>query len=475
MLFFTEMWERFSYYGMRTLLVLYMAEKITHGGMGLTDEVATAIYGLYTAGVYMACLPGGWVADRLLGAQRAVWFGGIIIAAGHFSLAVPWQETFFLGLILLVLGTGMLKPNISTMVGRLYPEGGARRDAGFTIFYMGINLGATIGALVCGYLGEKIDWHLGFGAAGVGMVLGLIQYRLFAHQLGDAGKRLNASEKTSRKDWTILATALTLIVMVTFLGLAKLITFNPRLMAESTSYIILGMAVLYFAYAFLFCKLDATEKKRLAVIAVLFITSAIFWAGYEQAGSTLNLFAKRYTERFINVVNFEVPAGWFQSFGSIFVILLAPVMAGIWMALSRRQKNPSIPMKFALGLLFLSMGFLVMSGAAIFVAQGQKVLPTWLIATYLLHCIGELCLSPVGLSSVTKLAPQRLVGQMMGIWFLATALGNLIAGLIAGAFTDKAVAQMPGRFFLIVLVTCGSGVVLLLLARPIKKLMSGVQ
>jgi proton-dependent oligopeptide transporter, POT family len=474
-LFFTEMWERFSYYGMRALLVLYMVALIDQGGLGLTVKVATAIYGLYVAGVYMAALPGGWIADHLLGARRAVWYGGWIIAAGHFVLAIPCQESFYIGLILVVLGTGMLKPNISTMVGRLYPEGGARRDAGFTIFYMGINLGAMLGPLICGYFAKKIDWHYGFGAAGVGMVLGLIQYRLFAHDLGDVGKRLNAEQATSRNNWALLGLGLAIFITVIVLILIGIITINPIWLAERTSYVIISMAVMYFAYQFLFGKLDATEKKRLAVIAVLFVASAIFWAGYEQAGSTLNLFAERYTKRVIHSMNYETPASWFQSIPPAFVLMLAPIAAGIWIFLARRQKDPSIPVKFGLGLLFLSLGFVVMAGAAVFVAKGEKVLPTWLIATYFLHTVGELCLSPVGLSSVTKLAPPRLVGQMMGIWFLATSLGNLCAGLIAGAFSEDAVPQMPCRFLIIALVTSGAGIVLIILAKSIKKLMPGVQ
>jgi proton-dependent oligopeptide transporter, POT family len=474
-LFFTEIWERFSFYGMRALLVLYMVAKINDGGIQLSDEVATAIYGLYTAGVYMAALPGGWIADRLLGAQRAVWYGGLVIAAGHFTLAIPRQETFFLGLILVALGTGMLKPNISSMVGRLYPEGGARRDAGFTIFYIGINVGAMIGPLICSALGEKINWHWGFGAAGVGMVLGLIQYRFFAQHLGDVGKKLDTGQKTKPKDWAIFAVGLAAVALITGLGLTKMITIDPVYFVQRTIYLILSTAVVYFTYLFMFHKLDSTEKKRLVVIAVLFIASAIFWTGYEQAGSTLNLFAERYTRRVLDFLNYEVPAGWFQAIPGAFVIILAPVAAGIWVALARRQKDISMPAKFALGLLFLGAGFLVMTFAAKLIAGGKQVLPTWLIATYLLHVIGELCISPVGLSSVTKLAPQRLVGQMMGIWFLATSLGNLCAGLIAGKFTEKDVDQMPFRFFLIVLVACGAGIVLLLLAKQIKKLMSGVK
>ncbi len=457
-LFFTEMWERFSYYGMRALLVLYMVALVEKGGLGLNDKTATAIYGLYVAGVYMAALPGGWIADRLLGARRTVWWGGILIALGQFTLIVPRDNTFFLGLLIIILGTGMLKPNISAMVGRLYPEGGGRRDAGFTIFYMGINLGAMIGPLVCGYFAKQIDWHYGFAAAGVGMVFGLIQYRIFAPILGDAGKRLDPARPTGRNDWLLLGSGLAVLTGVIVLVLTGIVKIDPLWLAERTSYVIISMAVLYFAYVFLFGKLDGVEKKRVAVIAVLFITSAVFFAGYEQAGSTLNLFAERHTNRDMGFMNYEVPASWFQSIPPAFVLILAPLAAGLWVYLARRQKDPSIPVKFSLGLLFLSLGFAIMAWAAVYVAEGEKVLPTWLIATYFLHTVGELCLSPVGLSSVTKLAPQRLVGQMMGIWFLATSLGNLCAGLIAGAFSEESVPQMPGRFLLIVLITSAAGI-----------------
>lgn len=474
-LFFTEMWERFSYYGMRALLVLFMVDAVKTGGLGLDDKVATSIYGLYTAGAYLACLPGGWVADRLFGARRAVWYGGIIIALGHFTLAIPRVETFYLGLILVVTGTGLLKPNVSAMVGQLYPEGGARRDAGFTIFYMGINLGAAIGPLICSTLGEKYNWHYGFAAAGVGMVLGLIQYRLTAWHLGDAGQPPQTEKARNQRDWRLLQMGVAALVLVVVLGMARVFTINPVRVAENTSTLIVTIALLHFAYMFTFCGLDRTEKKRLAVVAILFVSSAIFWSGFEQAGSSLNLFAERYTERIIRFLHYEIPAGWFQSLNAVFIITLAPVAAALWVALARREKNPSLPVKFGLGLLFLGAGFLVMVGAAQFVIKGQKVWPTWLIVTYLLHTVGELCLSPVGLSSVTKLAPPRLVGQMMGIWFLATSLGNLIAGLVAGEFNAEAVGQMPSRFGQIVLMAAIAGTVLILLSKPIRRLMGGIK
>ncbi|HWV99236.1 MAG TPA: peptide MFS transporter [Candidatus Acidoferrum sp.] len=470
-LFFTEMWERFSYYGMRALLVLFMVEGIKAGGLGLTDEVATSIYGLYTAGVYLAALPGGWIADRFLGAQRSVWYGGSIIACGHFTLAIPRTECFYLGLILVVIGTGLLKPNVSAIVGELYPEGGARRDAGFTVFYMGINLGAALGPLVCSALGEKVNWHYGFAAAGVGMVLGLVQYRLSGRHLGEAGRHPGHREGIRAKDRLLLGALISGLFLAVVLLITGVIHFSPVAVARATTYIIAAVALLYFACMFFFFHLDRTETARVAVIAILFLASALFWSGFEQAGSSLNLFAERYTQRLF--FNYTIPAGWFQSLGAIFVILLAPAVAAVWVRLARYNLNPSLPTKFALGLALLGAGFLVMVGASRLVVAGRKAWPTWLISTYLLHSIGELCLSPVGLSSVTKLAPRRLVGQMMGIWFLGTSMGNLIAGLIAGRFSAEAVSEMPGRYLGIVATTAGTGILLALVARPIQKLMRG--
>lgn len=471
-LFFTEMWERFSYYGMRALLVLFMTDAVARGGLGMTDQIATAIYGLYTAAVYLAALPGGWVADRFLGPRRSVTLGGLLIITGQLLLVFPQTQSFYAGLLLVVCGTGLLKPNISTMVGELYPEGGARRDAGFTIFYMGINLGAALAPLITSALGEKLNWRYGFGAAGIGMVIGLIQFRWSANRLGIAGLRKG---NPNARDRLLLGLFLAGLIGFAALCLAGVIRLNPVVMARGASYLIAGVALLYFLALFFFFNLDATEKRRVAAIAVLFVASAMFWSGFEQAGSSLNLFAERYTERTIAWANFTLPAGWFQSLGPIFVISFAPVAAAAWIALGRRNLNPSLPVKFALGLLLLGAGFLVMAGGSRFVGSGQKVWPTWLIATYLLHTFGELCLSPVGLSSVTKLAPARLVGQMMGIWFLATSLGNLVAGLLAGKFDAQAVDAMSGRYLQIVLTSVGTGLLLLILSKPIKALMTGVK
>ncbi|MEI7900896.1 MAG: peptide MFS transporter [bacterium] len=471
-LFMTEMWERFSFYGMRALLVLFMTDAVVRGGLGLTDTVATAIYGLYTASVYLAALPGGWIADRFLGAQRSVWYGGILIMIGQFTLALAPTNMFFLGLVFVVLGTGMLKPNVSGIVGELYPEGGSRRDAGFTIFYMGINLGAAIGPLIASALGEKVNWRYGFGVAGIGMVLGLLQYHFTSKYLGECGKYPGHRGGAKQKDWLMLGGFLGTILVVTALTWAGVIQINPLALAKATTYFIVAVAVLYFVCAFFFFGLDATEKKRLAVIAVLFLSSAMFWSGFEQAGSSLNLFAQNFTHRIF--FGFEIPTGWFQSLNPIFIITLAPLVAMGWVALARRGRDLTLTNKFALGLGLLAAGFFVMVMASKLVGGGQKVLPTWLLTTYLLHSVAELCLSPVGLSSVTKLAPRRLAGQMMGIWFLATALGNLIAGLFAGEVIQDA-SQMPGRYLQIVLMALGVGGLLFVFSKPIKRLMKDVQ
>lgn len=475
-LFFTELWERFSYYGMRALLVLFMVDAVKTGGMGLDDKTATSIYGLYTAFVYLAALPGGWIADRLLGAQRSVWVGGLIIAAGHFTLAVPSTAAFFLGLVLVVIGTGFLKPNISAIVGQLYPEGGARRDAGFTIFYMGINMGAFLGPLICGYLGQNVNWHAGFGIAGVGMLAGVIQYRFSVGRLGDAGLHSFAPKREGDgmdKAWYPVIGGFSVIGLVVVLGLSGIIKFNALALAQNTTFVIVGLAVAFFVYIFAFGKLNPTERKHTIVIVVLFIASALFWSGFEQAGSSLNLFADRHTDNL--VMGFEIPATWYQSLNPFYIVVLAPIFATFWVRLARKQMDPSMPAKFAIGLIILGLGFLVMVGAAKLVTVGDQAAPYWLILTYLLHTMGELCLSPVGLSSVTKLAPKRFVGQMMGIWFLAASLGNLMAGLMAGRFDPESLNEMPGLFMQIVLTAVGGGLLLLVFTKPIKRLIGKLE
>ena len=473
-LFFTEMWERFTYYGMRAVLVLFLVSAVSSGGFGIDDRTATAIYGLYTAGAYLACLPGGWIADRLIGARRAVLAGGIGIALGNGLLATSaTPQSFYMGLFVIVLGVGLLKPNVSAMVAELYPEGGARLDAGFTVFYMGINVGATLGPLVTGEAQELVGPRAGFGAAALFMGLGVLQYYWTQRYLGQAGMsaaggNAGARRKAWRRFWVVAAFAGVAAAACSF----GWIPLDPLRIAHLSTLLIAATAILYFGYLFTAAKLTGDEKKRALVILALFLGSALFWSGYEQAGSSLNLFAERYTDR--SVGHFVIPAGWFQSLNPAFVIIFAPMVAWVWIALARRYLNPSAPAKFAIGVILMGSGFLAMAAASRIVAGGSKVLPYWLIATYLLHTFGELCLSPVGLSYTTKLAPKRFVGQLMGMWFLSLSLGNLAAGLIAGEFDANNTNAMPGQYMHIVYFAVGLGAVLLAISRPVKKLMGNI-
>lgn len=594
-LFFTELWERFSYYGLRALLVLFMTAPAgaaaANPGLGFSTSKATAIYGLYTAFVYLLALPGGWVADNMWGQRRAVFVGGSIIAAGHFSLAFPAlglpEETFFyLGLVLIVIGTGLLKPNISTMVGDLYPEGGARRDAGFSVFYMGINFGAILGPTLCGWLGEGYNWHWGFSLAGFGMLAGLLSYRLGIDNLGQAGL-LDADDEAvrrkSRNFYLVTAAVAAAIVTFGFLATSGAIDVTLTGVAEAVGVGIVVVTVLFFAYltlgvsgagaiaAFfavgtlgagqyvdewalasqlatgatvLFFILVTVgrlaapaydvslEKKRLLVIFWLFLLSALFWSGFEQAGSSLNLYARDLTARnfgpvglsqgvallvtvlvtglpaafvgyrmfrreklwwvgkagvgllgalivgFLGYLAYQIAGGWtvpasmLQNINPTFIVLLAPVFGVLWTWLSRLETNPSIPVKFALGLFGLAAGFFVVSWGAAHATAENPVGVHWLVVTYFLHTCGELCLSPVGLSSMTKLAPENRVGQMMGVWFVSTALGNLFAGLIAGRLEGLNPSSL---FWTVALIVGGAGVVALLTAPPVKRLMGDVE
>ena len=480
-LFFTEMWERFSYYGIRPLLVLFMTAALTQGGFGFDRQTASSIVGIYAACVYLASLPGGWIADRLLGLRRAIWYGGILIALGHLSIALSLvfaHSAFFIGLVLIVMGTGLLKPNISAIVGELYPEGGARRDAGFSIFYMGINIGALVAPLITGYLGERVGWHLGFGAAGVGMVIGLITYRLRADKtLGNIGMAVASTDPAEhRRVKLTAAVGVGVIVLLIALVMGGIININAVSLAQKMTFVIVGSALVYFIYLFVGGGLTTEEKKRVVIIILLFIFAAIFWSAFEQAPTSLNLFARDYTNRV--VFGWEMPTLWLQAANSVFVILLAPVFAVVWLALGRRGKDPSSVAKFAWGLFFAGLGFVVMLVAANIVIEGGgnvRVSPWWLVFSYFLQTIGELSLSPVGLSSMTKLAPFKFKGQMMGVWFMAAALGNLIAGLVGGNVDPEKLEQMPvlfrqtSMFLFIAAVACG------LLVYPVGKMMKGVR
>jgi POT family proton-dependent oligopeptide transporter len=473
-LFFTEMWERFSFYGGQAILILFMTAGADAGGMGMSAATAAAVYGLYTAGAYFMGLPGGWVADRLIGHRNAVLLGGVLIAAGNFSLATPGTVPFYLGLVLVVFGTGLLKPNVSAIVGELYPEGGARRDAGFSIFYMGINVGAFIAPLVCGVLAENINWHFGFAAAGIGMVLGLTQYRLGYRYLKDAG-HLRDEARSRRSVATRLgvrglAIAIVVAVVLAIATRTGVIGLTLEQAARATGVVIFAVAVYFFGSILTVGGLEAAEKKRVVVIFLLFVGAALFWAGFEQAGSSMNLFADRLTNR--SVFGWEVPASWLQSVNPLFIIALSPVVGWLWVFLNSRRLEPPLPVKFGMGLVLLGTGFLVLAWGATYTVQGQLVSPAWLVTSYFLHTCGELAVSPVGLSSITKLSPPRYVGQMMGTWFMGAALGNLVAGLVAGFFETLALPTLFARVAIVVIV---AGLFFVVFYRPIRNQMGGVR
>ena len=475
-LFFTEMWERFSYYGMRALLILFMTAPIATGGLGFDTATAGAVYGLYTSMVYMTTLPGGWIADRLIGQRRAVLFGGIFIASGHFSMAFPSLATFYLGLFLIVIGTGLLKGNVSVIVGQLYGPRDTRRDAGFSIFYMGINLGAFIAPLVCGYLGQRVNWHAGFAAAGFGMVIGIVQYVMGGKYLGEAGLRpapaesAHAAARVRRQALLWGGIAAAVIVGLGLGAYTGAFAVSATQIADAAGYMLLAVCVFFFGWLFISGSWTSDERKRLYAITLFFLAAALFWSLFEQAGSTLNLFGDRDTRT--SILGWSFPSSWFQSMNSLFVWAFAPVFAWLWISLGRRGKEPSTPIKFSLGLLLVGAGFAVLIVAAKLSEGGVQVSPMWLTVVYLLHTFGELCLSPVGLSAMTKLAPARIAGLMMGVWFLASSVGNFIAGRLAGFYESM---PLPTLFTNIALFGIVAGLILLPFAPPIKRLMGEVR
>ena len=436
-LFLTEMWERMSYYGMRALLVLYMTGAVTgfNPGLGWSQVESQAIYGIYSGMVYFMVVPGGWIADNILGHQKAVLIGALIIALGHFTLAIPIEQTFFLGLIFVVLGTGLLKGNISTIVGQLYDGQDDRRDSGYTIFYMSINIGSTLGFLICSYLGEKIGWHWGFGAAGIGMTFGVIQYIKHRHLLGDAGMHPNEMPDEKRKKFiNYLKVSLVAMFLVIGAGLFGFIVIDPRFFAEQFAYFLTIVAGLYFIYLFLFAGLNASERKNLILLFLLFIGAAAFWSGFDQSAGSLNIFARDYTD--LSVAGYKIPVGWLQFANPIIVVLFAPIFAGIWAQLARKNLDPSLPFKFAIGLLFMALSFFVMIIAVNLAIESSPVGMQWLLLTYLFQTWGELALSPIGLSAFSRYGPKRYMGQMFGLWFLASAIGGVLAGLLGGEALD---------------------------------------
>lgn len=455
-LFFTELWERFSYYGMRAILMLYMVAALADGGMGLDTRTAATIYGVYTSSVYVTSIPGGLIADKFLGAKMCILIGGSIIALGHFTLAIHSIYAFYGGLLLIILGTGLLKPNISTLLGSLYSADDDRRDAGFSIFYMGINIGAALSPLVCGYLAQSEQfknyivgygfkasdsWHFGFAAAGVGMIIGLAHFLVQYKRLGAKGAKPVKSAG----------------------GTASKMAAGQSADGENAGGDTASVSVE---------KLPLTKQEwnRLGAIAILFCFAALFWAVYEQDGSSLNLFADKLTD--CSVAGWNFPSSWFQTLPAVYCIILAPTFSVLWVKMGRHQ--PSSPAKFAIGLALLGAGIAIMVPASLLAANG-KVSPLWLVFSYLLQVLGEMCLSPVGLSTVTKLAPARFASSTMGMWMLATACGNFLAGYLAGFFDENSTTTlitmfgyMGGFLFLAAAILWG-------LTPTVRRLMGGIR
>jgi POT family proton-dependent oligopeptide transporter len=480
-LFFTEMWERFSYYGMRAILILFMVTPSENGGLGLSVAAAGAVYALYTASVYLACLPGGWIADQLTGQKNATFAGAIIIMFGHLALAVPLETTFYLGLFLLVVGTGLLKPNISIMVGQLYAQNDHRRDAGYSIYYMGINIGAFLSPLVCGWLAQDqafkgalenwgIDagasWHFGFGAAALGMALGILNYLRGQAFLGDIAWD-RPSDTVQAKSRRKVARCLFYLtgVLLTIWGLLKVgsISLTPELVGNLFGVFLLAITLGFFWWLYTSEQWTVKQRKDLKMMLILFIGATIFWSLYEQGGSTLNLFAERNTST--TFLGYNFPASWMQSLNPIYIFLvLAPAFAFLWMRLGSRE--PSSIVKFTIGLGFMCAGWTVMIAAAVNASEGALVSPLWLAVMYFLLAAGEMCLSPVGLSAISRLAPTKIAGLTMGVWFLASSIGSYIGGRVAGFYETFSLIQLFATLALIALVAT---LVFGLLAKPLNR------
>jgi POT family proton-dependent oligopeptide transporter len=504
LLFIVEMWERFSYYGMRALLVLYLVEQAAgaNPGRGWSKEAAAKLYGTYTGMAYLLPIFGGLIADKLIGAHRSMLIGGLIISLGHIALAISGLgglahnalgiSIFVAGLVLIVIGTGHFKPNVSVMVGALYPPDDPRRDGAFTIFYMGINLGAFICAFVCGTLGEKVGWHWGFGSAAVGMIIGLIVHiaarpRLLGH-IGDA--------PPGKPNYAPLFVIAALLLSAAVGALFHFNTFSRagesiniltadgagRAIAIALRWLLI-IALIAWPIWFV-SKQERSDRGPTAAILIFIVFNAIFWLAFEQAGSSLNLFAAEMTDRYIG--SWEMPATWFQSVGPLQIILLAPLFAALWSALARRNLNPSMPMKIAMALLLLGGGFVFMVVGSLGTSPTNPASMFWLIATYTMLTLGELCISPTGLSFVTRAAPVRYVSFLMGIWFLSNALANYLGGQIAGKIEKIESGQiqlfwyrwfkLEGQadfFLLFVISSVGAGLLVLLLTPWLKRLIAG--
>jgi POT family proton-dependent oligopeptide transporter len=484
-LFFTEMWERFSYYGMRALLILFMTAPVAAGGLGFDTAKAGPIYALYVSSVYLLSLPGGWVADRVLGLRRTVFVGGVVIMSGHICLAIPSLATFYLGLVLIAIGTGLLKGNVAALVGQLYSAEDVRRDAGYSLYYIGINTGAFIAPLVTGWMAQsdafrallssagirpESSWHWGFGAAAVGMFFGLVQYTLGGKNLSPAGLRPvrptdpAAAAKVARQVRLVGLGTLGVVVLGGVLVATGALTVDPESVSRNFKWALLAVTLGFFAWLFMVAEWTREERRRLLLISTLFVASCIFWMAYEQAGSTLNLFAERNTRNVI--LGYAFPASWYQALTPMFIILFAPVFATLWIRLGHR--DPSSPTKFAIALTLLGLGFAVMIGAATAAAAGARVSPMWLVVSYWLQTMGELCLSPVGLSAMSKLAPVRIAGLIMGVWYLSLSVGNYLAGMASSVYETMPLTTL---FTLVTATALGAALVMALLVKPIRRML----
>jgi POT family proton-dependent oligopeptide transporter len=467
-LFFAELWERFSYYGMKAILAYYLYRSTDEGALGLDKSFALSLVAIYGASVYMSGVAGGWLADRVLGGQRAVFYGGVLIMFGHIALALPIGVAgVYTGLILIVLGTGLLKPNISTVVGGLYERDDPRRDSGFTIFYMGINLGGFLAPLVCGFLGETYNWHLGFGAAAVGMALGLVVYRLGRRGLGDSAAvppfPLPVEER-GRVIGRIVAVALGSVAVVALLVVLGVLGAEGVINLISLLSVLLPIG--YFTVMIRSPRTTPVERSRVIAYIPLFIAAAMFWLLFEQSATVIAAFADTRVDN--SFLGFEFPPSFIQSINPVMIILVAPLFALLWVKLAKRQ--PATPRKFAYALLLVGLSFLLMMVAS----QGDpsvRVSLLWLVVMYLVMTCGELLLSPVGLSVTTKLAPRAFASQTMGLWFLATAAGSGVGAIVVRFYSDE---NAVAYFGVLGAVAIGLGVALVVATKSIHRLMLGV-
>ncbi|WP_438285330.1 peptide MFS transporter [Bacillus pseudomycoides] len=470
-LFFTEFWERFSYYGMRAILLYYMYYSIAKGGLGLDQATATSIMAIYGSLLYMSSVIGGWVSDRLLGSSKTVFWGGVLIMIGHLILTLPGSIiTLFISMVFLILGTGLLKPNISNIVGNLYHESDTRRDSGFSIFYMGINLGALVAPLVVGTLGQQYNFHLGFGVAAIGMVIGLILFVFTKKKtLGVAGTQVPNPLTDIERKKTIKHFSISIIVIILLCAITiptGILTINRFTFLIS----ILGIIIptCYFIYMYRSPKTTKVERSRLLAYIPLFISAAIFWAIQEQGAIILATYADQRTQ--LQFAGFKIQPAWFQSLSPIFIVILAPIFAWIWVKLNTKQ--PSTPKKFAIGLLFAGLSFLIMMIPAFINGTESLASPIWLVLSFLLIVIGEVCLSPAGLSITTKLAPAAFSAQTISLWFLSTVSAQAINAQVVKLYnpaTEIIYFGVIGAISIIVSIT------LFILSTKIQSFMKGLQ